>query len=307
MSRGADALRVFYGGTFDPVHAGHLAMAEAAAQALGVPVRLMPAADPPHRAVPGADARHRAAMLDLAVQGQPMLRVDRRELLRAGRSYTIHTLHEQRAQYGADAPLAFLIGADSLRTLHTWKDWRALLEGAHLVVAERPGSPLDDLAEPDPVAAHALDAGASEAGPTAVEPPDLTPLDAGSLDAGHVDTGHVDTARGAGMPAADAAVLTAAQADVALRQALAGRWAASPEDLRHGPGGRVLRLRQPLHPASATEIRRRIAAGDADWPQWLAPAVADYIRRHRLYGIQADTLARDADRDGSAPAPAAGG
>lgn len=231
------SLRVFYGGTFDPVHAGHLAMAEVAAVALGVPVRLMPAADPPHRAVPGADAGHRAAMLDLAVQGQPMLRVDRRELQREGRSYTIRTLHELRAQYGADAPLAFVVGADSLRALHTWTDWRDLLEGAHLVVAERPGSPLDDLAQEE------------ASGP-------------------------------------DAAAASATQGDPALREALSGRWADTPEALRQGPGGRVLRLRQPLHPASATAIRRAIAAGEADWARWLVPAVADYIRRHRLYGAR---------------------
>ena len=282
MSHGADALRVFYGGTFDPVHAGHLAMAESAAVALGVPVRLMPAADPPHRAVPGADARHRAAMLDLAVQGQPMLRVDRRELQRAGRSYTIHTLHELRAQYGADAPLAFVIGADSLRALHTWKDWRALLGGAHLVVAERPGSPLDDLVD-----------GESPGGERPWgEPVEADPVQA---DPAQADPAKVDPAK------------AATQADPMLREALSGRWAASPDALRARPGGYVLRLRQPLHPASATEIRRRIAAGDADWSRWLAPAVADYIRRHRLYGADADRADRadPTDRGPSSGPPTA--
>ncbi|MBP6750924.1 MAG: nicotinate-nicotinamide nucleotide adenylyltransferase, partial [Xanthomonadaceae bacterium] len=125
-------LRLFYGGTFDPVHNGHLAIARAARDALGTSVWLMPAADPPHRDAPGASADQRAAMLDLAVEGQTGLRVDRRELERATRagdapSYTIDTLRELRAKFGEQAPLAFLIGADSLHGFATWKEPEALL------------------------------------------------------------------------------------------------------------------------------------------------------------------------------------
>ena len=141
-------LQVFYGGTFDPVHNGHLAIACAARDAFGVPVRLMPAADPPHRAVPGATATQRAHLLDLAVEHVPGLCVDRRELLRAqrdpgGRSYTIDTLRELRADLGEAVPLALLIGADSLRGLPTWRAWETLFELAHFIVADRPGSGLD--------------------------------------------------------------------------------------------------------------------------------------------------------------------
>ncbi|MDQ3617233.1 MAG: nicotinate-nucleotide adenylyltransferase, partial [Pseudomonadota bacterium] len=138
------ALRVFYGGTFDPIHQGHLAIARAARDALDAGVALMPAADPPHRTAPGADALQRARMLDLAVAGEPRLRVDRRELLRDGRSYSIDTLREIRAESGRETPLALLVGADSFLDLPEWKDWQALFELAHFVVADRPGNPLYD-------------------------------------------------------------------------------------------------------------------------------------------------------------------
>ncbi|MCW5581728.1 MAG: adenylyltransferase/cytidyltransferase family protein, partial [Luteimonas sp.] len=75
-------LRTWYGGTFDPVHEGHLAIARAARDALDCTIRLMPAADPPHRAPPGADATQRARMLALAIDGERGLRLDLRELHR---------------------------------------------------------------------------------------------------------------------------------------------------------------------------------------------------------------------------------
>jgi nicotinate-nucleotide adenylyltransferase len=141
-------LNLFYGGTFDPVHNGHMAIAGTARDELGTVVRLMPAADPPHRAPPGATAQDRARMLDLAVAQEPGLVVDRRELRRAqtqpgSRSYTIDTLRELREELGESAPIALLIGADSLIGLPTWREWRQLSDYAHFVVAERLGSPLD--------------------------------------------------------------------------------------------------------------------------------------------------------------------
>ncbi|MDR2870976.1 MAG: nicotinate-nucleotide adenylyltransferase [Xanthomonadaceae bacterium] len=134
------ALRIYYGGTFDPVHDGHLAIARAACEALNSEVTLMPAADPPHRAAPGADAQQRCAMLELAIADDPRLRIDRRELLRTGPSYTVDTLQDLRSEYGEDAPLALLIGADSLLALPDWRRWRDLFALTHLIVAERPGS-----------------------------------------------------------------------------------------------------------------------------------------------------------------------
>ncbi|KAB8190475.1 nicotinate-nucleotide adenylyltransferase [Lysobacter maris] len=136
-------LWLIYGGTFDPIHNGHLAIARAARDALGTPVRLMPAADPPHRPPPGADALQRARMLDIAVAGEPGLRVDRRELERDGRSWTADTLRALREEIGPRRPVALLVGADSFLGLPSWKQWRELFELAHFVVAERPGSPID--------------------------------------------------------------------------------------------------------------------------------------------------------------------
>lgn len=141
-------LHLFYGGTFDPVHNGHLAIARAARDELDTLVALTPAADPPHRAPPGANAAQRARMLELAIEGEVGLHVDRRELRRAlrqpeRRSYTVDTLRELRDELGPRTPIAWLVGADSLVGLPTWHEWRALFELAHFVVAERPGSPLD--------------------------------------------------------------------------------------------------------------------------------------------------------------------
>jgi len=141
-------LRIHYGGTFDPVHRGHLAIARAARDQLQVAVRLLPAADPPHRPAPGAPASQRAEMLGLAIEDDAGLILDLRELERARRqpqtpSYTVDTLRELRAELGARQPLAWLVGADSLLGLPGWHEWEALFELAHFIVADRPGSPLE--------------------------------------------------------------------------------------------------------------------------------------------------------------------
>ncbi|KRA77213.1 nicotinate-nicotinamide nucleotide adenylyltransferase [Lysobacter sp. Root667] len=214
------SLRVYYGGTFDPVHDGHLAIARAARDALDATIRLMPAADPPHRAPPGANAAQRARMLDLAVAGEPRLLVDTRELARAGRSYTVETLRELRREIGDAAPVALLVGADSFLGLPQWHEWRSLFDLAHFVVAQRPSSPLEQGLAPE------------------------------------------------------------------LAALVAGRDAADAAALRAAPAGRVLRLNQPLHAESASEVRQRIAAGQP-WQDLVPAPVAVYIERHGLYGGQA--------------------
>ena len=134
---------MYYGGTFDPVHNGHLAVARHASVVLDADVWLVPAHDPPHKGPTRADAAQRTAMLELAVDGQPRLAVDRRELGRHGPSYTVDTLGELRAELGESAPIAWLIGADSLQQLASWHRWRELFDLAHVIAVQRPGAPLD--------------------------------------------------------------------------------------------------------------------------------------------------------------------
>lgn len=136
-------LRVYYGGTFDPVHNGHLAVARHACDTLDARLWLVPAHDPPHKGATRADASQRADMLDLAIADQPRMSVDRRELGREGPSYTVDTLGELRAELGNAAPIAWLIGADSLLQLATWHRWRELFERAHVVAVQRPGAEVD--------------------------------------------------------------------------------------------------------------------------------------------------------------------
>ena len=136
-------LQVYYGGSFDPVHNGHLAIARAARDALHAEVALVPARDPPHKDATHADADQRAQLLALAIEGEPGLRVDPRELHRAGPSYTFDTLTELRAEAGPGAPLAWLVGADSVLQLHTWHRWRELFDLAHIVAVQRPDARLD--------------------------------------------------------------------------------------------------------------------------------------------------------------------
>lgn len=129
-----------FGGTFDPVHFGHLRAADEAREALSLDdLRLLPAGQPPHRSHTFASAGHRLAMLGLALEGQTGLRADDREVRRSGCSYMVDTLAEIRREEG-DVPLLLMIGQDAANSLDSWHEWRSLFDLAHIVVMRRPDS-----------------------------------------------------------------------------------------------------------------------------------------------------------------------
>lgn len=132
------------GGTFDPVHNGHLRSALEVREWLGLDeLRLVPSARPPHRAIPGADAEQRLDMVRLAVRGDTGLQVDDRELLRERPSYTVETLELVRAESGTDAALFFVLGWDAFCALPSWHRWPELLDLCSLVVLQRPDYDLE--------------------------------------------------------------------------------------------------------------------------------------------------------------------
>ncbi|GAA0782018.1 nicotinate (nicotinamide) nucleotide adenylyltransferase [Castellaniella ginsengisoli] len=140
------------GGSFDPVHRAHVALAQAARDALGLAhVELLPAARPWQRGRLGAAPEHRLRMLELACAGDPGLRVNPIELHRGGDTYTIDTL----AALPSTARYTWILGSDQLANFCTWHRWRDLLSHVRLAVAERPGIP----AAPPPPLAQALSPG----------------------------------------------------------------------------------------------------------------------------------------------------
>ena len=133
------------GGTFDPVHFGHLRVAVELAEAFALPqVALVPCFQPPHRAMPVAAAGQRLAMLELAVAGNQRLAVDDCELQRGGCSFTVDTLAALRQQHGEATALYFAMGIDAFNGLAGWQNWQQLFELANIVVLSRPGYQLDN-------------------------------------------------------------------------------------------------------------------------------------------------------------------
>ncbi len=129
-----------FGGTFDPVHYGHLRPLLEVQQTLGLDeVRLIPSFIPPHRDAPGASAEQRLAMLALAAAETPGFVIDQRELLRGGPSYTVDTLQSLRDELGSNQSLCLIMGLDAFVALDSWHQWQRLTELAHIVVMQRPG------------------------------------------------------------------------------------------------------------------------------------------------------------------------
>ena len=135
-----------FGGTFDPIHLGHLCVAWEASELLDADVRIMPSGTPPHRPPPIASAAQRLALLKVALRDQSRLTLDARELQRSGPSYTVDTMVELRAEQ-AERPIVLLLGADAFAGLPGWHGWRQLFELAHIGVLSRPGEQLQLPAE----------------------------------------------------------------------------------------------------------------------------------------------------------------
>lgn len=177
-----------FGGTFDPVHCGHVALARELRTSLALAaVRFVPAGDPPHRGTPMAAASHRLAMVELAIAGEPGLEVDAREVRAARRSYTVLTL-EELCDEDPTRTLALIVGADTFLGLPTWHRWREIFALSHVVVVPRPGVALEaalppELA-PEWVKRYSRDAGAltrAHAGAVIVQPVTAHPISASAI------------------------------------------------------------------------------------------------------------------------------
>ncbi|MCW8943262.1 MAG: nicotinate-nucleotide adenylyltransferase [Sedimenticola sp.] len=127
------------GGTFDPIHYGHLRTALDVQQALALSeIRLIPLSDPPHRAAPSRTPEQRLALLQTAVADEPRLVIDTRELLRGGKSYTVETLLSIKAEQ-PDETICLILGSDAFNSFHRWHKPEQILELTHLIVMQRPG------------------------------------------------------------------------------------------------------------------------------------------------------------------------
>ncbi|MFW5824585.1 MAG: nicotinate-nucleotide adenylyltransferase [Marinobacter sp.] len=132
-------MHVIYGGTFDPIHNGHLRVAIELRERLGIDrIHLVPSHVPPHRDEPGGSSEERLALLSLALEDEPGLAVDTRELARGGSSYTADTLNQLRQELGPDAPLAMVVGTDAFAAFDQWREWGRIPELAHIILVTRP-------------------------------------------------------------------------------------------------------------------------------------------------------------------------
>ena len=131
---------VFMGGTFDPVHNGHLRTALEIKQWLGVDhVCLIPSKMPVHRDEPGCTSEQRLEMVRLAVEGEPALSADAREILSDKPSYSLLTLESLREEFGPKRPICMLLGMDAFLSLPSWYEWQRFSELCHIIVVTRPG------------------------------------------------------------------------------------------------------------------------------------------------------------------------
>jgi nicotinate-nucleotide adenylyltransferase len=129
------------GGTFNPIHFGHLRMAQELAEALSLnEVRFIPSANPPHKNTPLVSAKDRAAMVQLAIADNPSFKFDDRELKRTGASYTVDTLLSLRTELGGYVGLTLILGSDAFTKFNTWHRWQEIIDLCHIILVQRPDS-----------------------------------------------------------------------------------------------------------------------------------------------------------------------
>ena len=155
MSDSLPAPLGLFGGTFDPIHFGHLRLAEEAIDHLGLAgVRWIPAGQPPHRGTPQVTARQRLEMVLRSTGKNARFSVDPAEVEAAAPSYTVHTLERLRRELGVQVPLVLLVGADAIAGLAGWHRWRDLLALTHIAISHRPGFPVEAASLPPELASE---------------------------------------------------------------------------------------------------------------------------------------------------------
>lgn len=129
-----------YGGTFDPIHYGHLRIAEELCDAIGFQkISFVPSGAPRLRSKPVASRDHRAAMAHLAIQDNPRFELDEREINRPGITATVQTLREYKRELGDNAALCFILGIDAFAKIEQWTEWLELFDLCHFIIVARPG------------------------------------------------------------------------------------------------------------------------------------------------------------------------
>ena len=129
------------GGTFNPIHFGHLRMAQELAESLSLnEVKFIPSANPPHKPPPQVSAEHRAAIVQLAIADNPQFQFDGRELSRNGASFTIDTLESLRDEFGDSVSLILVMGSDAFTKFNTWHRWQEIIKLCHIALVQRPVS-----------------------------------------------------------------------------------------------------------------------------------------------------------------------
>ncbi len=136
---------IIFGGTFDPIHSAHIALAQAIYDKFKIPITFLPTGIPPHKMAPLSTDNDRLAMLKLAIQGIDYFKINECEINSKEFCYTYLTLRKIRQEIGDITPLFFFIGSDSLESLYTWDNWQELFTLTNFILITRPGYPMKSL------------------------------------------------------------------------------------------------------------------------------------------------------------------